>query len=133
MGYKKEFRPLFARFGTRQHVTNDTTTVVNYGHTHIDSTGVYTLTAPSVGIVKTISLVGNDTAHAAGAFHIQTNSSGVTFAGTTFNSVVNTTKLNSGAGANPVAVNLIGMSTASWAITGITHSSAITIAGTTQA
>jgi hypothetical protein len=133
MGFKKEFRPLFARFGVRQHVTNDTATVSNYGHTHIDSTGVYTLAAPSVGIVKTVSLAGNDTAHAAGDFHLQTNSSLVTFAGTTFNSVKNTTDLNTGANANPVAFNLIGMSSASWAITGITNSSAITIAGVAQA
>ncbi len=133
MSFEKMSRPLFARYGYRTHVTNDTTDMTNNGHTHIDTTGIYTLSEPSVGIVKSISLAGNDTAHAAAAFHIQTNSSAVTFAGTTFNAIKNTTDLNTAANANPVAVTLVGMSTASWAITGITHSSAITIVGSTQA
>jgi disulfide bond formation protein DsbB len=132
MSFEKSQRPLFARFGIRSHVTNDTTALSNNGHTHIDTTGVYTLAAPSVGIMKSISLAGNDTAHGAAAFTIQTNSSAVTFAGTTFNSFKSTTDLNTGTNANPVAISLIGMSTASWAITNVLNSSGVTIAGTTQ-
>ena len=139
----KRFQPVFHRFGTVTHVTNDTASVVNYGHTHIDSTGTYTIAAPVVGVQKTITLTGNDTAHAAGDFQIQTNSSSVVFAGTTFNNIQNTTDLNFKAGGtvNTVSIVLVGLSTSSWAMVQpvfandvpVPGSSCITIAAAAQA
>jgi disulfide bond formation protein DsbB len=133
MSFEKRQRPLFHRFGRRDHVVQDNTTALpNYGHSHISTTGTYTLAAPSIGIVKTISFEGNDTAHAAGDFLVQTNSSGVTFAGSTHNVLQNTTDFNgSGAAASPTGAILVGLSTAEWAL--VSQSSGLGTAAAAQA
>lgn len=70
----------------------------------LSTAGVYTLPTPTRGIVKTLSIT-------ATGITVQTHSSGTIFTGSTFNSVTTTTDLN-----GPEGIQLIGASTAAWAV-----------------
>lgn len=137
MSYKKERRPVLFRAGQNNSTLNHKSTgaweavhiqaltgastgtaVTNYGITFITSTGngsaganVYTLTAPVKGIKKRIVGYVSSTKEIT----VRTATSAATFYGSTKNSFTFTT----GSTYLPSAVDLVGYTSAQWAVLGI--------------
>lgn len=100
----KRFKPVLHSKGRREFVETGSTgtNLKSYGVSVLTAAGIYTLDAPTQGMVKSI-IFGSSGAN------VQTNTSGVMIGGTTKNSINPTTNLNT-----QERVELIGASTSAW-------------------
>jgi hypothetical protein len=135
MGFEKGQRPFFPRYGTRSHVQTLTgastgTTVTNYGVTTIASTGngtaddlIYSIAEPYQGARKTIIVDNGSTK----LVDVRTSSSLTLFFGSTKNAV----RFTTGSTGLPVSVDLVGISSAVWAVVDISGVLVDSTAGST--